>query len=93
MDVLSWVREQGCPWSEDLTDDDVDCCLLAAKGGHLEVLRWLRAHACPWDEYTCAASGGHLEVLVWVREQAARGMRTSMTRTRTVAHSPRGAVT
>ena len=47
--VLRWAREHDGPWIEDLEDEDVDCCALAA-GGHLAVLQWVNAHGCEWDE-------------------------------------------
>ena len=47
LDVLKWLRENGCPWDEET-------CAYAARGGHLEVLKWARENGCPWDEDTCA---------------------------------------
>ena len=60
LEVLKWLRRQGCPWNEY-------ACIYAAKGGHLETLKWLRSEGCPWDEETCewAAWKGHLNVLRW----------------------------
>ena len=62
LEVLQWLRENGCP-------RDLGTCWCAAQGGHLEVLQWARAKSCPWDEDTCnwAAKGGHLEILQWAR--------------------------
>jgi hypothetical protein len=62
LEVLQWLRENGCPWDEYT-------CHHAAEGGHLEVLQWLRANGCPWNASTCgsAAEGGQLEVLQWLR--------------------------
>ena len=34
LEVLKWLREQGCPW-------DTYTCSMAALGGHLEVLNGL----------------------------------------------------
>ena len=64
LEVLKWLRSEGCPW-----DDDI--CSYAAREGHLEVLKWVRSEGCPWDAYTCsqAAEGGHLEVLRWLRSE------------------------
>ena len=45
MEVLKWLRSEGCPW-------DASACKEAALGGNLEVLRWLRSEGCPWDERT-----------------------------------------
>ena len=65
MEVLKWLRSEGCPWGEWT-------CKTAAKHGHLEVLKWLRSQdpPCPWDEWACtkAAQGGHLDVLKWLIE-------------------------
>ena len=62
LEVLKWLRANGCPWDEKT-------CASAAQAGHLEVLQWARANDCPWDKWTCAAAaeGGHLEVLQWLR--------------------------
>ena len=67
LDVLKWLRNEGCPWDEWT-------CSAAANVGHLEVLKWLRKEndpPCPWDEWTCsnAAEYGHLEVLKWLRNE------------------------
>ena len=58
MDVLKWLREEGCPWEEET-------CSEAAKGGHLNVLKYAHENGCPWNEETCmyAAEEGHLHVL------------------------------
>ena len=60
LEVLQWVRANGCPWDERT-------CWGAAEGGHLEVLQWARANGCPWSGETCefAAKGGDVEVLRW----------------------------
>ena len=60
MEILKWLRSEGCPW-------DKWACADAASGGHLETLKWLRSEGCPWDEETCewAAWKGHLNVLRW----------------------------
>ena len=62
LDVLKYLRSQGCPWNRWT-------CAYAAEGGRLEVLKWLRSQGCPWDESTCsyAAYGGQLHVLKWAR--------------------------
>jgi len=49
LEVLKWARENGCPWSNDLSDYTLNCCTLAAIGGQLEVLRWARENGCPWN--------------------------------------------
>ena len=40
VEVLKWLRAEGCPWGETV-------CANAADGGHLEVLKWLWAEGCP----------------------------------------------
>ena len=65
MEILRWLRSEGCPW-------DADACRGAAANGHLEVLKWLRSEGCPWDEYdVCfyAADGGHLSVLKYLMSE------------------------
>ena len=64
MDVLKWLRSEGCLWDED-------ACTHAAGGGHLDVLKWLRSEGCPWNEWACeeAAEGSHLDVSKWLRRQ------------------------
>ena len=46
LEVLKWLRENGCPWCERT-------CMSAAKGGHLEILKWARENGCPWNGWTC----------------------------------------
>ena len=60
LEVLQWVRANGCPWDERT-------CGWAAWGGHLELLQWARANGCPWDRGTLffARDRGHLEVINW----------------------------
>jgi hypothetical protein len=63
MEMLKWMRQNGCPWNEL-------ACSNAARGGHLEVLQWLKQNGCPWNQDACyyaALGGGHLEVLQWLR--------------------------
>ena len=67
MEVLRWLRSEGCPW-------DKDTCYYAVLGGQLEVLKWLRSEGCPWDEGTCAATAesekyNDLEILRWLRSE------------------------
>ncbi len=63
LEMLQWVRANGCPWDENT-------CGFAARSGYLNILKWLRANGYPWDEATCAiaAMGGHLDVLKWARK-------------------------
>ncbi|QDZ25228.1 hypothetical protein HOP50_16g77740 [Chloropicon primus] len=66
IDVLEWLRSEGCEFGEGT-------CRGAARGGHLNVLQWARSQdpPCPWNVWTChkAAEGGHLDVLQWARSQ------------------------
>ena len=39
LDVLQWLRANGCPW-------DTNTCIYAAKGGHFELLKWAKANGC-----------------------------------------------
>jgi hypothetical protein len=49
LEVLKWLREEGCPW-------DADACACAARGGgQMEVLRWARANGCPWKFFQLRA--------------------------------------
>ena len=75
-DVLSWLRDHGCPW-------DQSTCAESARKGHLETLMWVRERGCPWDgnvlyEAARATSSCHQkiqshrdrheELLAWVSE-------------------------
>ena len=63
LNLLKWVRENGCPWDENT-------CSGAAYGGHLDCLTWARQNDCPWNFSTgCyAATNGHLDCLKWTLE-------------------------
>ena len=63
MEVLKWLRSEGCPWNES-------ACQWAVMGGQLEILKWLRSEGCPWNARICAAAAanGHLDVLKYARE-------------------------
>ena len=45
MEVLQWLRAEGCPW-------DWTTCQYAVQQRHVEVLRWARENGCPWHDYT-----------------------------------------
>jgi len=45
--VLQWTHEHGYPWSENLEGAEMNDCVVATGGGHLEVLKWLREPDCP----------------------------------------------
>ena len=54
LEVLKWLRDNGCPWGEFRAG--------ARRTQNLEVLKWLRV-AAQWGELTCefAAQRGDLE--------------------------------
>ena len=58
LEVLKWLRSEGCPWDEG-------ACLCAAAGGHLEVLKWLRSEGCPWNELLCRMVGNPI-IVHWI---------------------------
>ena len=60
MEMLKWLRSEGCPW-------DADTCSGAAFRGNLEMLKWLRSKGCPWNGWACeyAATRGKLDLLRW----------------------------
>ena len=41
LEVLQWLRAEGCPWS-------YGTCKHAVEQGHVEVLRWARENGAPW---------------------------------------------
>ena len=45
MEMLRWLKSEGCPWNEG-------ACTSAAWKGPLEALKWLRSEGCPWDGST-----------------------------------------
>eukprot|EP00611_Tribonema_gayanum_P006610 TRINITY_DN1588_c0_g3_i1.p1 TRINITY_DN1588_c0_g3~~TRINITY_DN1588_c0_g3_i1.p1 ORF type:complete len:113 (+),score=11.93 TRINITY_DN1588_c0_g3_i1:53-391(+) len=55
LDILQWLRAQGCPW-------DGRICAEAVVNGHLELLQWARANGCPWNGENLMT----LDFLVWV---------------------------
>jgi len=61
---LKWLKENGCPWSEDL------CMKIAVSSGNLEKLKWMKEVGCPLNMSACreAARHGNLEVLKWLSE-------------------------
>jgi hypothetical protein len=63
LDVLQWLRKDGCQWA-------TSACACAAAGGHLATLKWLRKKGCPWDcdTTTFAADSNQFATLKWVRQ-------------------------
>ena len=53
LDVLKWLRVQGCPFNRDTLGYSEGTCEEAADGGHLKVMQWARAHGCEWDYEWC----------------------------------------
>jgi hypothetical protein len=65
IDLLMWLRANGCPWG-------LYMCESAAESGHLDVLRWLVENGCPFfNACDSAAGAGHLEVLMWLVDNGA----------------------
>ena len=64
IDILKWLRAQGCPWSESTLG-------AAAMNGHTDIVHWAFFHDAPYNNLTCAcaARGGHLHILLWLRDQ------------------------
>ena len=63
MEVLRWVRSQGCSW-----DEFVPCA--AARNGHLKVLKWLIKEGCHYSKRKCrraAEEGVERARKVWER--------------------------
>jgi ankyrin repeat protein len=63
LDVLTWAREQGCPWN-------TCTCDYAAIHGHLNCLKYARENGCPCDILTSkfAIRNNHLHILVYLIE-------------------------
>ena len=64
LEVLMWLRENGCEWNADV-------CAEAARGDHLDVLKWAYENGCPADERVAesAAEAGQHEMLQWALER------------------------
>jgi hypothetical protein len=62
LELLKWLRSQGCPWNEST-------CRQAVMSGKLEVLNWARCEWCSWSAFVCedAAEYGHLDLIKWAR--------------------------
>ena len=69
LELLKWVRAQGCPWNERV-------CNAAAYACHLDILQYARKHNCPWNQFTAihAASGGDKKILAWMKRQRCPGI-------------------
>lgn len=46
LDILQWLRANGCPW-------DARVCTTAYMTNHLATLKWAVANGCPWDAVAC----------------------------------------
>ena len=64
MDVLRYVRQNGCPWDEKT-------CSKAAENGNLHVLRYAIENGCPWDDeiYLRAANNKRIQLLQYIHEK------------------------
>ena len=63
LDVLKYLRENGCPW-------DKSACYQAAWNGNLDELKYLRENGCPWDDrYMCNVAELHADVLEYVHKR------------------------
>ena len=62
LDVLKWVRANGCRWNNDV-------CNLAVMYGHFEMLKCARANCAPWNEMTISdfCSEDRPEMHEWLR--------------------------
>ena len=54
LDVLQWLRAEGCPWS-------YSTCENAVGWGHVKVLRWARENGAPWNAATRDRAAAELE--------------------------------
>lgn len=62
LEVLQWLRTEGCPWNESVS-------LTAATCGNLDVLKWCTANGCPWEARRCAKGAAlhqQLHVVRWL---------------------------
>jgi len=62
LQVLQWLRRNGCPWSAKTSGRAASC-------GHLAILQWLQAHGCPWDAgiWEDALLGRHAHIVQWLK--------------------------
>ncbi len=63
LDVMKWLKENGCPWDENTFK-------YAVVHGNLENMKWLKENGCPWDEYTFANAiiNGNFENIKWLED-------------------------
>ena len=59
MEVLRWLRSEGCPWNKDT-------CTAAAVKGHLDVLKYAHENGRPWD-WTTSLNAAE-SVREWLKE-------------------------
>jgi len=61
--LMTWLKENGCPWS-------AETCSLVAHTGNLKALKWMRENGCSWDSRCIAAAKeiGNAEMLQWLIE-------------------------
>ena len=64
MDVLKWLRSEGCPWR----GSPFDVCTAAVLGNHLHVLKWALENGCALSSFAWAmAENSSEEVKEWLR--------------------------
>ena len=63
LDILKWLKRNGCPWNEDTFT-------AAATHGNLENMKWLKKNGCHWKENTFygAVENGNIENMAWLKE-------------------------
>ena len=85
MDLMKWMRDQGCPRYEPtcLGADEREAgrvtlvritdvggiCEEAARGGYLNILRWARENGLLDEKAAISAWYGHWDILQWLRQQ------------------------
>lgn len=60
IDILKWLRTNGCPWDARTFD-------MAVKLGDISLIKWLNEEKCPWDEYTYKIAEDNLEILSLIK--------------------------
>ena len=57
MEILKWLRSEGCPWDGKTSE-------YAAQHGNLDVLKYLQENGCPWDETKFWLAAGEVQELL-----------------------------
>jgi len=61
LEVLKWLRENGCPWDEKT-------CAVAAGDNYLDILKYLHDNGCPWDERCYEYTWNYMDILRYLHE-------------------------